>query len=258
MTAGLAALAEQLRAFHVPGRPLVLPNAWDAASARAVEAAGFPAVATTSAAVAANLGFADGEAAPVDEMLRAVGRIARSVAVPVTADMEAGYGLPAAELVDRLLDAGAVGCNIEDTDHRAGGLVEAGLQAERIAEIREAARAAGVPLVINARVDVFEGEIGPLEWRLDEAIRRGRLYVSVGADCVYPIMAADEATIAALVSGVGGPLNVYARPEAPSLARLAELGVARVSFGPWMHRLAMRALGRALTRIGNGEDPFAS
>lgn len=258
MTATLAAAAERLRSLHVPGRPLVLPNAWDASSARAVEAAGFAAVATSSAALVASLGFEDGEKAPVDLVFEAVGRIARAVSVPVTADLEAGYGLRSDELVERLVAAGAVGFNIEDTDHRQGGLVAADTQAERIAELRAVARSIGVPVVINARVDVFERDEGPAEPQIVEAIRRGRLYIAAGADCVYPIMAADEPTLAALVDGIDGPLNVYARPEAPSLARLAEIGVARVSYGPWIHRLAMRAAVAALARIAGGEDPYAT
>ena len=255
MIDGLAAKAEHLRSLHVPGRPLVLPNAWDAASARAVEAAGFLAVATASAAIAESLGYRDGEGTPVDAMFAAVARVVQAVAVPVTADMEAGYGLPAAELADRLLATGAVGCNIEDTDHRAGGLVDAELQAVRIADLR---RAASVPVVINARIDVHLRNVGSPEHRVSEAIRRARLHLAAGADCVYPVGVADEPTISALVAGVGGPINVYAQPSAPPLARLAELGVARVSYGPWLHRLAMQAMQRALARIGGGGDPYTA
>ena len=255
MRDGLAAKAEHLRSLHVPGLPLVLPNAWDAASARAVEAAGFLAVATASTAIAESLGYRDGEGTPVDAMFAAVARVVQAVAVPGTADIEAGYGLPAAELADRLLATGAVGCNLEDSDHRTGGLVDAELQATRIAELRGAA---GVPIVINARVDVHVRNVGPPEHRLSEAIRRARLYLAAGADCAYPIGVADEPTIAALVAGIGGPLNIYAQPSAPPLARLADLGVARVSYGPWLHRLAMQAVQRALTRIGGGEDPFTA
>ena len=134
---------------------LVLPNAWDAASAAVVAEAGFPAVATASAAVSAMLGYPDGEGAPWQEMFAAAGRIARAVSVPVTVDAEAGYGMRPRELVDRLLDIGAVGCNLEDTDHRAGGLVDAGAHAEWLADVRSAADDAGVPIVINARVDTF-------------------------------------------------------------------------------------------------------
>lgn len=256
VTGRLAERAAQLRRLHVPGRPLILPNAWDAASARAVEAAGFEAVATSSAAVAASLGFADGERAPADEMLAAVARLTQAVEVPVTVDLEAGYGLGPGDLVEALLRSGAVGCNLEDTDHRTGGLADAETQSERIGEIRAAAGTAGVDIVINARVDVFEYDL-PREHQLAEALSRGRRYLDAGADCVYPIMAADESTIADLVQGLPGPVNVYARPEAPRPTRLAELGVARVSYGPWIHRLAMRAVVRAVERIRDDEDPYA-
>lgn len=254
--AGLATRAARLRDLHVPGRPLVLANAWDAASARAVEQAGYAAVATGSAAVAASLGFGDHEAAPVDVMLDAVSRIASAVSVPVTADLEAGYGMAPDELVDRLLSTGAVGCNLEDTDHRTDRLATVDDQTGWIAAVREAADRSGVPIVINARTDVFLRDDGSADEQLAEAIRRGRRYRAAGADCFYPIWVTDEAAIAALVAAVEGSINAYARPEAPSLARLAELGVARVSYGPWMHRLAMRELDRALKAIRDGEDPY--
>jgi 2-methylisocitrate lyase-like PEP mutase family enzyme len=248
--------AEQLRSLHVPGRPLILPNAWDVASARRVEAAGFPVVATGSAAVAASLGFDDHEAAPVDVMLAAVARIAAAVSVPVSADLEAGYGLEPAELVDRLLTAGAVGCNLEDTDHRRNRLVDLDDQARWLAAVRAQADRAGVPIVINARTDVFLRAEGTAAEQRDDAIRRGRRYREAGADCVYPIWVGDEGVIGALVEGIGGPINIYARPEAPSIARLTELGVARISYGPWLHRLALRETDRALAAIREGGDPF--
>jgi 2-methylisocitrate lyase-like PEP mutase family enzyme len=255
-TSELAAQAGVLRALHVPGTPLVLPNAWDVESARRVEAAAFPALATGSAAVAASLGFEDHERAPVDEMFAAIARMARAVSVPVTADLEAGYGLSGEELVERLLDAGAVGCNIEDTDHRGNGLVDTDVQFERIAGIRAAADRAGVPIVINARVDVFIREVGEPDGRTDEGLRRARGYRDAGADCIYPIMLADEAAIGAFVDAFDGMVNVYARPEAPPLQRLAEVGVARISFGPWIHRLAMREVDQILGVIRAGTSPY--
>ena len=248
--------ARRLRELHVPGRPLVLPNAWDAASARLVEEAGFPAVATASFAVSDSLGFEDGEGMPAADMFASIRRIAGAVGVPVTADIEAGYGLPPEELAERLLDSGAVGCNLEDTAHRQGGLVDAGVQCLRIAGLREAASRAGVALVINARVDVYVSQIGEPEGRTEEALRRGRLYLEAGADCIYPIMVDDEPTIATFVEAFGGKVNVYARPQAPPLPRLAALGVARISFGPWLHRLAMREAGAVLRDIAAGMDPF--
>src|SRR5207247_7377979 len=145
----------RLRALHVPGTPLVLPNAWDAASARAVVAGGFPVVATTSGGVAEALGYEDGERAPAAEMFAAAARIARSVDVPVSVDAESGYGLPPDELVSTLLDAGVAGCNLEDTDHKSGGLTQRDRYADRLAAIRHAATAQAYGLLINARVDVF-------------------------------------------------------------------------------------------------------
>ena len=252
----LAGQARLLRSLHVPGRPLVLANAWDAASARAVEAAGLPAVASASSAVAAALGGEDGEALPVEEAWVAIGRIAAAVEIPVTADIEGGYGLGGAELAQRLVAAGVVGCNLEDTDHRGGGLVDTDRHAARIADLRAAADRLGVPLVINARVDVHIREIGAPEGRLDASVARGRAYRAAGADCLYPIMVADEPTIAALVAAFDGMINVYARPEAPTMARLAALGVARISYGPWIHRLAMREVDRLLAGIAHGTDPY--
>jgi 2-methylisocitrate lyase-like PEP mutase family enzyme len=240
-----------LRTLHHGAEPLVLPNAWDAASARLVEAAGFPAVATGSAAVAASLGYEDNERAPVDEMLAAAVRICRAVSVPVTVDVEAGYGLEPAELADRLVSAGAAGCNLEDTDHASGGLVDAERQAQRIAELRGAA-----DIVVNARVDVFIREWGEPESRLGEAVRRGRLYVDAGADCVYPIWLVDEDVVAQLVEEVGAPVNILYRSGAPSLRRLGELGVRRISLGPGLHRATENATRTLLERMAAGDDPY--
>jgi 2-methylisocitrate lyase-like PEP mutase family enzyme len=243
--ATLKARAAQLRELH-GGPMLVLPNVWDAASATIVAEAGFPAVATASAAISAMLGYPDGEGAPWREMLAAAARVARAVPVPVTVDAEAGYGMQPRELVDRLLDAGAVGCNLEDTDHRAGGLVEAGAQARWLADVRSAADDAGVPLVINARVDAFLPASGiPGPDRVAEAVRRGRLYADAGADCVYPIGMRHKPDIAALVSGLPVPVN--GNPgENLDLAALSELGVARVSYGPRFYRAAMAGLKTAV------------
>src|SRR5215510_7511498 len=154
-TTDIQSRCDLLRSLHRPGTPLVLPNAWDVASARAVEAAGFPVVATTSGGVAAALGYEDHERAPGDEMLAAAARIARGVDVPVTVDAEAGYGMVPAELVAALKDMGAAGCNLEDTDHTTGALRDPGERAKWLAAVRAAASADDYPLVINARVDVF-------------------------------------------------------------------------------------------------------
>lgn len=243
MSAKLSEQAQRLRALHRPGDPLVLPNAWDAASARRFERAGCAALATSSAGVANALGFPDHEAIPPAEMLAAVARIAAAVSVPVTADLEAGYGLPPKELAQRLLAAGCVGLNLEDSDHARGEgqLVDAGRQAERIAALKQAARDEGVDLVLNARIDTYLGGALAGAARLEETIRRGRRYLEAGADCVYPIAAHDERELGEIVRGVAGPVNALALPAAPPLPRLAAAGVARVSFGSLLMKRALDA-----------------
>ncbi|ANN17957.1 carboxyvinyl-carboxyphosphonate phosphorylmutase [Amycolatopsis orientalis] len=242
------ARAETLRGLHT-GKMLVLPNVWDAASAEVVAEAGFPAVATASAAVSAMLGYPDGEGAPWQEMFAAAGRVARAVSVPVTVDAEAGYGLAPREFVDRLLETGAVGCNLEDTDHATGGLVDAGEHAQRLADIRSAASDAGVPIVVNARVDTFLGDRGiPEADRLAEAVRRGRLYREAGADCVYPIGVRRRDDLAALVTELGCPVNGNVGEEL-DLAALRELGVARVSYGPRFYRAALEGFKTAIKNL---------
>jgi 2-methylisocitrate lyase-like PEP mutase family enzyme len=255
---GLAERAERLRAAHHEDLPLVLPNVWDAGGARLAEQAGFPAIATTSGGVAVSLGHADGQRTPVAEMFAAVGRIARAVTVPVTADLEAGYGLPPAEFVERLLAAGAVGCNLEDTDHAGGALVAAEAQADRLAAVRAAADAAGVPIVINARVDVFVRQVGPPEERLAEGLRRARQYLAAGADCVYPILLEDASQLAAFVRDLGAPVNVMLRAGGPSLDGLARLGVARISVGSGLHHAGSAALRESLERLRSGRDPYTA
>jgi 2-methylisocitrate lyase-like PEP mutase family enzyme len=250
MTANLKAHADRLRELHHAREMLVLPNVWDAASAKIVAETGFPVVATASAAISAMLGYPDGEGAPWQEMFAAAGRVARAVSVPVTVDAEAGYGMVPRDLVDRLLETGAVGCNLEDTDHRAGGLVDAGAHAERLAAIRAAADDAGVPIVINARVDTFLPASGvPEEERVMEAVRRGGLYLTAGADCIYPIGVSDENDIATLVAGVPGPINGNTSPGGPDLAKLRDLGVARVSYGPRLYREALANLKTAVQEL---------
>ncbi|MFC9928514.1 isocitrate lyase/phosphoenolpyruvate mutase family protein [Streptomyces sp. NPDC127190] len=228
--------ADEFRALHlgrVPGDALVLPGPWDAASARVFAEAGFPALATPSAGVAASLGHQDGQT-PADEMFAAVARIARAVDVPVSADVEAGYGLAPKELVDRLLEAGVVGCNLEDSV--GGALKDPREQAEFLAEVRAAA---GDRLFVNARVDVFvHGDGDP-----ERAIERAALYVAAGADCVYPILAPAE-VLPLLRSAVQGPLNALARLDGsgPSPAELGGLGATRITFGPGLQRKAAAAV----------------
>jgi 2-methylisocitrate lyase-like PEP mutase family enzyme len=252
----LAANAEQLRALHRGPEPLVLPNAWDAASARIVVEAGLPVVATTSSGVSASLGWADGEQTPADEMFAAIARIARVIDVPLTVDIEAGYALAPAQIVERLIQSGAVGCNLEDTDHAAGKtLREPERQASFLSAVRQAAAAAGVNLVINARVDVFLRAAPGTAAPIDEAIRRGRMYLQAGADCVFPIGVTDEGAMAALVDGIPGPTNQIASFRGgPGVARLRRLGVRRISFAGGMHRTAFEALRTRVAAVARGED----
>ncbi|MFD5267062.1 isocitrate lyase/phosphoenolpyruvate mutase family protein [Streptomyces sp. NPDC058335] len=234
--------ADTFRALHrgrLPDDPLVLPGPWDAASARALADAGFPALAVPSAGVAASLGHADGETPP-EEMFAAVARIARAVDVPVSADVEDGYGLPPKELVERLLEAGAVGCNLEDSD--GGVLKDAHAHADWLAEVRSAA---ADQLFVNARIDTFlRGESDPAR-----AMERAALYVAAGADCVYPI-GAPVAVLPLLRSGIRAPVNVLARiDEGPSPAELGELGATRVTFGPGLQRRATAAVAEIAARM---------
>jgi len=229
--------ASLLRSLHVPGRPLVLPNIWDAGTARLVVEAGFPVVATSSAAVAESLGHRDHQDASAEEMFAAAARVARAVEVPVTVDAEAGYGLAPAELVERLLATGAVGCNLEDTDHQNGGVVPVDRQAEYLAAVRAAA---GDGLVINARVDVFLYAQDDQESGLAEGIARARTYVEAGADCVYPILIRDTGLLRSFVAEVAAPVNATKLPSL-SVADLTATGVARISLaaGLWRQTKAM-------------------
>lgn len=237
--------AQRFRALHDHRRVLLLPNAWDAGSARVFEDVGFDAIATTSGGVAWSLGYADGEHAPLEEVIGVIRRIVRVVSLPVTVDFEAGYGESpeaVAASVRAVIDAGAAGINLEDGIHheRLRSVDDA---ARRIAAAREAARDAGVPIVINARVDawIIGGEAGVGE-RFDDTLHRARAYLAAGADCIYPIALADADTIARLCAELEAPINVGLRPGLPDAATLGRLGVARVSTAT---RLATIALSRA-------------
>ena len=251
----LESRCELLRSLHVPGTPLVLPNAWDVASARAVAAAGFPVVATTSMGVAASLGYEDHERAPGDEMLASAARIATGVDVPVTVDAEAGYGMQPTDLVARLKEMGAAGCNLEDTNHAAGELRDPAQQADWLRALRAAASDQGYGLVINARIDVFlsaftSGAEGKRQDELvNEALRRAHAYAEAGADCVFPILLWQPDALESFLSHAPGPVNVLQVPPAPSRAELAQLGVARISYGGLLHHDAMERFGRHLESL---------
>ena len=240
--------AAAFRAMHGGSQVLVLPNAWDAASARVFEEAGFPAIGTTSAGIAWSLGRPDGERIGRDEMVEVVGRIARAVAVPVTADVEGGYGRTAeevAETVRRVTLAGAVGVNLEDgTGNPNRPLRDAGEQAERLLAAREAAASLGVEAVLNARTDVYWSGVGEEDGRLEHAVSRANAYREAGADCLFVPGVRDAGVIAALAGEIHGPLNVLAGPGVPPVAELGRLGVARLSVGSGPARAALATLRR--------------
>jgi 2-methylisocitrate lyase-like PEP mutase family enzyme len=243
--------AQHFRQLHSEPPLLALPNAWDVASAVIFEQAGFRAIGTSSAGIAASLGYPDGEKIGREEMLRAIERIAKRVAVPVTADVEAGYGRSpeaVAETVKGAIAAGAVGINLEDSNGKPDApLFDQTAQIERILAAREAARQAGVAIVINARTDVFLLKVGESHGRLAHAVQRANAYRDAGADCLFVPGVGDSKTIGQLAKEIQGPLNILAYPITPSVEELAKLGVARVSLGSGPARAAL-AVARSIAR----------
>jgi 2-methylisocitrate lyase-like PEP mutase family enzyme len=247
----LDSAARRLRALHQIGRPLLLVNVWDVAGARAVLAAGSPAIATSSVAMASTRGGSD-DNRDREAAFTQLRQITAAVDVPVTADLEGGYGLAPGELVDALLEAGAVGCNLEDSDHKAGaGLLDAEAHATYLAGVRAAADDRDVGVVLNARIDAIirHPRRDPAD-ALDEVLRRARLYLDAGADCVYPIGLADPALVAQVVQELDRPVNV--NPSDP-LAALAEAGAARISLGGGVHKWMTGELERRARRLLAGD-----
>jgi 2-methylisocitrate lyase-like PEP mutase family enzyme len=246
-------LARQFLALHDGRKTLMLPNAWDVASARIFEEAGFPAVGTSSAGVAFALGYADGQKISRGEMLAVVHRIAEAVRIPVTADMEAGYGVKPEEIAEtaqEVLAAGAVGMNLEDAIHdKPDLLVDLNLQKEKIRAVVETSARAGVPFVLNARTDVFLAGIGAPETRLGRTIERLNAYRDAGAQCLFAPGVKDAETISQLVKGVRGPLNILGTAGTPPVADLEKLGVARVSVGSGPMRATLALLARIARQL---------
>jgi 2-methylisocitrate lyase-like PEP mutase family enzyme len=238
--------AVQFREMHHGPSILVLPNAWDVASARIFEQAGFQAIATTSSGVAASLGYPDEQRISRHMMIEVVERITRVVECPITVDIEAGYGDTREEVLETIkavIAAGAVGINIEDsTKGQEKSLVDVSFQVELLKDIQETALSMDVPLVVNARIDVFLLAIGDPARRFEEAVQRAKAYRQTGADCVFPIGLSDAHTITDLVQATNAPINILASPATPSIAELARLGVARVSFGSGMMRATLARL----------------
>ncbi len=238
--------AVQFREMHHGPSILVLPNAWDVASARIFEQAGFRAIATTSSGVAASLGYPDEQRISRDMLIEVVERITRVVECPITVDIEAGYGDTIEEVLETIkavISAGGVGINIEDsTKGQAKSLVDVSFQVELLKAIQETALSMDVPLVVNARIDVFLLAIGDPTRCFEEAVQRSKAYRQAGADCVFPIGLSDTRTIADLVQASNGPINILAGSTTPSIAELARLGVSRVSFGSGMMRATLARL----------------
>lgn len=245
----VATKATELLRLHHTGSTLVLPTVWDAWSARAVVEAGFPALSVGSHPLADSRGQHDNEGMTLGDALDGIRRVTEAVDVPVTADVESGYDTPAEELVQRVLEAGAVGINIEDTVHSQGRLREVAEHAEYIGALRAAADRAGVDLVINARTDAFMGKVTTFEDPAQEAVRRLQACEAAGARCVYPVGVPDAQTLRFLLSELSGPVNVTAHPVggAPSgsFEELKATGVHRITFGP----LLMAALTDKITEL---------
>jgi 2-methylisocitrate lyase-like PEP mutase family enzyme len=245
--------AERFRRLHDGPGILVVGSAWDAGSAVVFEREGFDAIATSSAGVAFSLGYPDGERIPREEALAAIGRIVRAVRVPVSADVEMGYGrtpLEVSETCRGVLEAGAIGVNLEDaTDDDAHPLEDPALQAEKIRAIRAMADDCGVPLVINARTDGYWLEIGDQGSRFADTVRRANLYRAAGADCVFVPGVLDRDTLARLIREIDGPLNVLALKGVLPVAELAALGVRRVSEGSGPARAALAAVRRVAREL---------
>jgi 2-methylisocitrate lyase-like PEP mutase family enzyme len=243
------ARAIRFRELHRGPRILVLPNAWDAASARIFEEAGVQAIGTTSAGIAASYGYADGEGISRAEMLDVVRRIAAAVKLPVTADMVAGFG-DVQETVNAVIAAGAIGMNVEDAT-ATGVLVDLDAQTEKIGTIRRASEAAGISLVINARTDVYLLQIGDAAGRFDHAVRRANAYRQAGADCLFVPGVRDAETISRLVTAIEGPINILAVPGAPPIHELEKLGVRRVSVGSGPMRATLALTARIARELRN-------
>ena len=239
--------------MHSGEGALLLPNVWDVASARIVEELGFPAIATTSAGIAFALGFADGQKIGSAQMMEAIARVATAVKVPVSADVEAGYGSKpedAGRIARAVIEAGAVGMNFEDATGDAGfPLTDLGLQLERIRAIRETAARLAVPLVLNARTDVYLLQVGDPPERYDEAVRRLSAFRDAGADCVFVPGLRDSQIIRRIVTDLNCPVNILGVPGSPSVSDLVQMGVKRISLGSGPMRAAMGLLCRVAEEL---------
>jgi 2-methylisocitrate lyase-like PEP mutase family enzyme len=250
MTANKFTQAEKAKQFydlHHSGRLLILPNIWDVIGAKLLQDMGYAAIATASAAVAYSNGYNDGENIAFTEVLYILTRIANSVDLPVTADIESGYAVNETELeknIYQLIDTGIVGINIEDTDKQTRTLLPVEVQSRRIELIKKVSLESGVPLFINARTDTFvhQKSFTSAQQQIDETVKRGNAYKAAGADCFYPILAHDQQHIQTIVEAVDMPVNILMMPGIPELSVLQQMGVARVSLGPGFLKYAVKAM----------------
>jgi 2-methylisocitrate lyase-like PEP mutase family enzyme len=250
--------AEQFRKLHQSDKMLILPNIWDTLGALLMADLGYPAVATASASVAYSNGYNDGENIPFDDVLRLLKRITNSVDVPVTADIESGYATDDNQLeqnIRLLLDAGIVGINFEDTDKNANTLLSIDLQCKRIRLIRKIAEESGIPLFINARTDVYlyEKNFAGNTEKLNELITRGLAYKEAGADGFFPILVTRQDEIQEIIDRVELPVNIVTVPGIPDLKTLRKLGVARVSLGPSLLKIAVKAMKELAIQLKDNE-----
>jgi 2-methylisocitrate lyase-like PEP mutase family enzyme len=239
--------AERFRELHHGGKMLVLPNIWDPLGALLIENLGYSAIATASAAVAYANGYNDREQIPFNDLLTLLEKITQSVNLPVTADIESGYAKTDSQLqenIKRLVDSGIVGINIEDTDHNRKTFQSIEAQCGKIRLIRKAAEEMGIPIFINARTDVYlhETNFPSEEIKLNETIKRGSAYKDAGADGFFPITLKYEKDIKEIIAQVKLPLNIITMPGIPDLKTLNSLGVARVSLGPSLLKISIRAM----------------
>jgi 2-methylisocitrate lyase-like PEP mutase family enzyme len=236
--------ALSFKSLHSNGRLLILPNIWNPIGARILEAKGFPAAATASAAVSASLGYEDGEKIKLSTLIDIITRIADSVSIPVTADIESGYANSLTELNETILqviDSGVIGINIEDSLEEGGALRTINEQCERISAVKDTSEGLGIHLFINARVDSFlTNTFQTKEERIEDSITRARAYTEAGADCIYPVGPGDKETLNILRSRITLPINILALPKAEPLTVMQEIGINRVSFGPFIFRSCLK------------------
>ncbi len=236
--------AQDFLLLHTRGDLLILPNVWNPIGARILQAKGYPAVATASAAISASLGYRDGEKIRRSTLIDLISRIAGSVEIPVTADIESGYGDSISELeetISEVIDSGVIGINLEDSLEEGGALRPVEGQCERIAAVKQIAASRGLPLVVNARIDSYlSSSFKEKDEATEDAVSRANAYSDAGADCVYPIGPGDEATVRVLRARIDLPINILATPEAATLSTLQAIGVNRVSFGPFVFRSGLK------------------